>query len=215
MARQPSGVSPLGRSLWFVGCVPVHFNTERSKLPVNGRGLPFPAPVVAHQRDANQFSEWLPSFWAGVRLDATTMVAALDALKTNQPRVLVVLLGETDEWAHERRYDLYLDAAHRADRFIQLLWETAQGLPRYRGRTSLLIATDHGRGPDRDWTDHGVDVRPADRIWMAVMGPTVRPTDVIRVQSGTQSQFAATLAGLVGESWQSARPSAAAALRLR
>ena len=50
---------------------------------------------------------------------------------------------------------------------------------------------------------------------MAVMGPKIQPNGDIRQQSGTQSQFAATLAKLVGESWQSARPSAAAALRLK
>ncbi len=194
---------------------PFIFNTDRSKLPVNGDGPPFVAPVTAYQRDANQFSEWLPNLWTAARLDAPTMAAALDALKTKQPRVLVILLGETDEWAHERRYDLYLDAARRTDRFIELLWETAQRLPAYRGRTSLIVATDHGRGPGRDWTDHGVDVLPADRIWMAVMGPRVHPSAAIRAQSGTQSQFAATLASLVGESWQSATPNAAAALRLR
>ncbi len=194
---------------------PFIFNTDRSKLPVNSSGPPFPAPLTAYQRDANQFSAWLPNHWAGVRLDASTMAAALDGLKTKQPRVLVILLGETDEWAHERRYDLYLDAARRTDRFIELLWETAQRLPAYRGRTSLIVATDHGRGPGRDWTDHGVDIAPANRIWMAVMGPGIRPNADIRAQSGTQSQFAATLASLVGESWQSATPNAAAALRLR
>ena len=40
-----------------------------------------------------------------------------------------VMLGETDEWAHGRRYDLYLDAARRNDRFIRQFWETAQALP--------------------------------------------------------------------------------------
>ena len=39
------------------------------------------------------------------------MHAAIECLRTRKPRVLYVLLGETDEWAHEPRYDLYLDAA--------------------------------------------------------------------------------------------------------
>lgn len=194
---------------------PFIFNTARSRLPVNADGPPFPAPTTAHHRATNRFAERLPNFWGGVRLDASTMAAALDALVTRGPRVLVVLLGETDEWAHERRYDLYLDAARRADQFIQQLWEAAQASPAGRGRTSLVIATDHGRGPGRDWTDHGVDVPPSDRIWMAVMGPKIVPNDDLRRQSGTQSQFAATIAMLVGESWQSARPGAAAPLRIK
>ncbi len=194
---------------------PFIFNTTRSRLPVNAAGPPFPAPTTAHHQATNRFAEWLPNFWGGVRLDASTMAAALDALVTRGPRVLVVLLGETDEWAHERRYDLYLDAARRADQFIQQLWEATQALPAGRGRTSMVIATDHGRGPARDWTDHGVDVPPSDRIWMAVMGPKIAPNDGLRRQSGTQSQFAATIAMLVGESWQSARPGAAAPIRIK
>ena len=74
---------------------------------------------------------------------------ALEYLKKNRPRVLYVMLGETDEWAHGRRYDLYLDAAWRNDRFIQRLWEAAQSLPEYAGRTALLI-------DDRSWPrQHG------------------------------------------------------------
>ena len=127
---------------------PFIFNTDRSKLPVNANGPPFPSPTTGQQRATNRFTEWLPNHWAGVRLDAATMAAALDALTTRQPRVLVVLLGETDERAHERRYDLYLDAAHQAAK----------------------------RNP---------------------------------------KSIRRTLALLVRESWQSARPSAAAALRLK
>ena len=82
------------------------------------------------------------------------------------------MLGETDEWAHGRRYDLYLDAAQRNDRFVKRLWETAQSMPEYANRTALVMATDHGRGDTpRDWTDHGRKVPAAERIWMAVMGP--------------------------------------------
>ncbi len=195
---------------------PFIFNATRSKLPVNGDGLPFPTAKTEAERAMNEMTEWLPTHWASARLDAPTMAGALAALRTRRPRILTVLLGETDEWAHERRYDLYLDAAHRSDRFIELLWTTAQSLPEYRGRTSLLVSVDHGRGPTgRDWTDHGEEVPPADRVWMAVMGPNVGTEPRLRAQSGTQSQFAATLARLVGEDWQSARPGAAPPIRLR
>lgn len=193
---------------------PSIFNVGRSRLPVNGAGLPFPTPTSERERMANQMTEWLPTLWRAARLDAPTMAGALEALRTRRPRVLAVLLGETDEWAHERRYDLYLDAARRSDDFIRTLWETAQSLPEYRGRTSLIIATDHGRGPTRDWTDHGRDVPAAERIWMAIMGPEVTLTGVRANQPATQSQFAATVARLVGQDWQSARVGAAPAIRI-
>lgn len=194
---------------------PFIFNTARSKLPVNADGLPFPSGKTSTEMIQNEMAGWLPELWKGARMDAMTMAGAITALRTRRPRVLVVLLGETDEWAHERRYDLYLDAARRSDRMIEELWTTAQSIPAYRGRTSLLIATDHGRGLDREWSDHGDEVPAAERIWMAAMGPRVGVDRSLRTQSGTQSQFAATIAKLLGEDWQSARPSAAPPITLR
>jgi hypothetical protein len=209
----------LGRSVEVFGSwdvFPFIFNAERSGLPINGDGLPFPDPRSPVEVALNEMTGWLPRLWASARLDAPTMAGALGALRSRQPRILTVLLGETDEWAHQGRYDLYLDAARRSDEFLALLWTTAQSLAEARGRTSLLISVDHGRGPDTEtWTDHGREVPAADRIWMAVMGPQVSSTAELRRQSGTQGQFAATLARLVGEDWQTARPDAAPPLRLR
>jgi hypothetical protein len=131
----------------------------RSRLFVNGNGVPFEEPQTDRERLIDEFTADLPASSGGGRYDAAAMQGALEYLRTRQPRVLYVLLGETDEWAHERRYDLYLDAAHRSDRFLQRLWETAQSLPAYRGRTALVVATDHGRGATpQDWTDHGQKV---------------------------------------------------------
>ena len=184
---------------------PFIFNVARSHLPLNGDGLPFPHPTEA-QRLANAMTDALPSLWSGARLDAITMIAARQALELRRPKVLVVLLGETDEWAHDRRYDQYLDAAHRADRFIGELWTRLQQLPEYRGKTSLVLATDHGRGAGRDWSDHGRDVPAAERIWMAVMGPEVPALGPRRDANAAQSQLAATIASLLGERWTVGQP---------
>jgi hypothetical protein len=190
--------------------LPFILAAERSRLPVNGDGPPFDEPQTDRERLLNEFTAELPASWDGSRFDAPTMQGALEYLKTRQPRVLYVLLGETDEWAHERRYDVYLDAAHRSDRFLRRLWETAQSLPAYRGRTALIVTTDHGRGATaRDWTDHGREVPAAERIWMAVMGPDTPALGVRKGVTVTQSQFAATIAALLGEAFRSGVPAAA------
>jgi hypothetical protein len=31
--------------------------------------------------------------------------------------------GETDDWGHEGRYDLYLHAARNFDQFVRILWK--------------------------------------------------------------------------------------------
>ena len=182
----------------------------RSGLHVNGDGPAVLDPTSDRERLLNEFTADLPAYWTGARFDAPTMEGALEYLRTRQPRVLYVMLDETDEWAHERRYDLYLDAAGRSDRFVRRLWETARSLPAYRGRTALVLATDHGRGDTpRDWTDHGEKVPAAERVWMAVMGPS---TPALGLRDGTRatlSQLAATVATLLGEDFRTASPGAA------
>lgn len=183
---------------------------ERSGVMVNASGPIVAAPETDRARLLNEFAADLPLYWGSARFDAATMQGALEHLRVRRPRVLYVALDETDEWAHERRYDLYLDAAHRSDRFVRRLWELAQSLPTHRGTTALVVATDHGRGDaGQDWTDHGEKVPEADRIWMAVMGPDTPPLGVRTGVQATQSQLAATVARLVGEDFGAGVPEAA------
>ena len=79
-------------------------------------------------------------------------------MKLHKPRVLFVGLGDTDELAHARQYDLYLDAAHRADAYLKELWDTVQGMKEYRGKTALIFSPDHGRGEGPEWKSHGEKV---------------------------------------------------------
>jgi hypothetical protein len=183
---------------------------ERSGVYANGHGPAVLEPASDRDHLLNAFTEDLPLYWADERFDAATMQGALEYLRTRQPRVLYVMLGETDSWAHGRRYDLYLDAAWRSDRFVRRLWDTAQSLPAYRGKTALVLTTDHGRGATpRDWTDHGEKVPAAEPIWMAVMGPGTPALGVREGVQATQSQLAATVAALLGEDFRKASPKAA------
>jgi len=55
-------------------------------------------------------------------------------------------LGETDEFAHQGRYDQYLQKAHQFDQMIAELWYFVQTDPFYKDNTIFLITTDHGGG---------------------------------------------------------------------
>jgi type I phosphodiesterase/nucleotide pyrophosphatase len=196
--------------------LPWILNEPRSGVPSNAAGGPFPDAKTDDERTMNDYSADLPRYWSEERFDATTGLGALEYLRTRHPRVLYVMLGETDEWAHGRRYDLYLDAAQRNDRFIRKLWEAAQAIPQYANHTALLIATDHGRGDTgKDWTDHGRDVPASERIWMAAMGPSVAGLGLRGDGEVTQSQIAATIAALLGEDYVGAQPKAAPPLDFR
>ncbi len=194
--------------------LPYILNVDRSHLPV-GSLTPVPSPRTERERAINDLSADLPHLWDDAILDAPVMQAALESLRARQPRVLYVMLGETDEWAHEGRYDLYLDAAFRSDRFLGRLWDTLQSLPAYKGTTTLVVTTDHGRGATvKDWTDHGRDVPAAETTWMAMIGPGSAPHGLRDGVTITTSQLAATVAALLGEDYRAARPQAAPPIKV-
>ncbi|RPI91188.1 MAG: AP protein, partial [Planctomycetaceae bacterium] len=107
-------------------------NAERSGIHVNSGWQPIdPAVEAARAAVLGDVTGDLPRLWDGVRYDALTYQATLDYLKDHRPRLLFVSLGETDDFAHEGRYDLYLDSAFRNDRLIERLWNHLQSLPEY------------------------------------------------------------------------------------
>jgi arylsulfatase A-like enzyme len=135
-----------------------------------------------------------------VRDDAYTFRVAMEALPRTRPRVLLLSLG-VDDYAHRGRYDQYLHASHQFDANLKELWETLQAHPQYRDTTTLIIATDHGRGhTPRDWRDHNADTPGSDEIWLAVIGPdTPRLGERADASEATLGQVAATIAALLGE----------------
>jgi hypothetical protein len=138
-------------------------------------------------------------------------VPLLDYVKTGKPRLLFVGYGETDNWAHQGRYDLVLESAHGFDHFVQQLWETMQAMPEYRDQTTFILTTDHGRGSGLvEWKEHGVDEKGSENIWIAVIGPdTPARGERENVGAVTQSQIAATVAALLGQDYRHAVPAAA------
>ena len=196
--------------------LPFILNTERSRLPVGSGFAPVPEPRTEREKDINELARDLPAYWNYGTFDAPIVYGALEALKSSRPRVLYVMLGEGDEWAHEGRYGLYLDATKRADSFLEKIWNALQSLPDYRGRTILLVTTDHGRGAtSKDWSDHGKDVPAAEDTWIAALGPAIPPLGIRSSLTVTTAQLAATIASVVGEDYRTAVPAAAPALPLR
>jgi hypothetical protein len=192
-------------------------NEKRAGFPIvaGWRQIPSFAGVPLSEREQvlNALLARTTQLWPDEPPDSFIQEAAIEYLIRHKPRVFYVSLGETDEWAHMRRYDLYLESALRSDAFIKRLWETVQSMPEYAGRTSLVITTDHGRGATpKDWTDHGAKTPGAEGWWAAVLGPQVPAKGVIGEGEETQGQIAATVAALVGEDYRAAVPKAAAGL---
>jgi hypothetical protein len=190
------------------------FNRSRSGLVIQAGWTPPPAKAPPDPRDAllkRLYETTTPLDEEDVD-NSLLQVALLDYVKTAKPRVLFVGYGETDNWAHQGRYDLVLDSAHRTDAFIGELWDTMQSMPQYRGTTTFIITTDHGRGGGlTEWKEHGVEEKGSENIWLAVIGPDTRALGERRGGAAVvQAQIAATLAALVGRDYPAAVPRAAA-----
>jgi hypothetical protein len=186
-------------------------NRERSGVLVNAGFEPVPG-TGERIATLNQLQAETTPPEDSVRADSFTFMAAMHHLQTARPRVLYIGLGETDDWAHAGRYDRYLLSAHRFDRYMQRLWDTLQSMPGYRGTTSLVLTTDHGRGEAAGgaWRTHGAKVPGAENIWIAVLGPdTAALGERANTGAVTQSQVAATVAALLGEDFPTAMPGVA------
>lgn len=200
---------------------PFIINENRSGIPVNAGWEALATDpklnlqgtgAVEALRQLDEFSSEMPRCFPEVRYDFLTFRAAEEFLRAGKPRLMYVALGETDDWAHAGRYDLYLDSAFRNDDYIRRLWLLAQSMPEYRDCTTLILTTDHGRGDNRvDWKNHGEKIEHCQHIWIAVMGPDTTHR-IVQGTTVTQSQIAATVAACLGYDYPASVPQAAAPL---
>ncbi len=186
------------------------FARDRSGLWVRaGWEAPFPSPRNDRERELNDLYAHFVRYWDNNTFDALAHASAIEYLREYRPRVLFVGYGEPDEWAHGRRYDLYLRSIRQVDAGIEELWNTMQSIPEYRGTTTFIITADHGRGRGNEWTDHGREVDGAERVWIGVIGPDTPARGARSSEIVTQAQIAATIAALLGKDFNTAMPAAA------
>lgn len=190
---------------------PSIFNRERCGFLVNAGYEPLTDGKITPQIELlNRLKQETPRKWGGEPYDSFTFYTALEYFKQNQPRVFFLSLGETDEWAHEGRYDEYLIAANRFDSYLKQLWESVQSMPQYRNKTTLIIATDHGRGDaPQGWRHHAAAIPGSENVWIAVIGPdTPALGERSRSEPVMQNQIAATVAAFLGEDYNAVEPKA-------
>jgi hypothetical protein len=186
-------------------------NAPRSGLPVNAGWQPLTGLPASPRVDMlNELTAESPMFGEDTRNDALTFRAAKEYLLAKRPRVLYVAFDQTDEQGHAGRYDRVLGCAHKVDQFVKDLWETMQTLPGYRGTTTLIFTTDHGRGdPPVDWKNHGKRTAGSEAVWAGFLGPDTPPMgerkNAVEI---THVQIASTLAALLGEDFRTAVPGA-------
>lgn len=181
-------------------------NSKRNGILVNVSGDEFPFPGEKFKL-LNDLQELSPRP-IGYRPDIFTYAAAREYLKDYHPKALYIALDEPDDMAHIGLYDQYIKSAHGADAMIADLWQTLQSMPEYKGKTTLVVTCDHGRG-DRgkaSWMHHGnfkkiplYHIPESNQIWMAFLGPGIPARgEVSGGEKIYQAQMASTLARILG-----------------
>jgi hypothetical protein len=185
---------------------PYIINMERSGVPVNAGFDVATKDPNDTELLLNKLQNEIRSPWSTVRLDPFTHQYALEYLKKEKPNLLFISYGETDDWAHDGKYDEYLFAATQTDKYLEELWSFIQSDAQYKDKTTLIITTDHGRGtdPKDTWRNHGSSVPNGGEIWIAMLGPGINSKGEVSSPGQLyQNQIASTVAKLLGIEIQS------------
>ena len=192
---------------------PYIINSQRSGVPVNVSATPIVGPPTQHEIWLQQLQAQMPLAFPAVRHDALTHQHALEALRSDKPRVMYIAYGEPDDFAHEGKYGEYLGATHRFDAFLKELWQSVQADQAYADQTAILITTDHGRGelPLENWQHHSSleaarrsdpkaeGIAGSEQIWLAALGANVASQGLkVLAQEQLQSQVTATMLNVLG-----------------
>lgn len=184
-------------------------NRNRNGIMVNN---PFEDLKGDHLTEAeqlvNEMQHYEPQLWGdGERWDASTYALAKAYIQANHPKVVYLDLADTDDHAHEGKYDFYLDATHNIDAMIGSLWSYIQKDPFYKNNTSIVIMPDHGRGEGRQWTSHGSGTPHSNDTWFMAIGPKIKPLGEVKNNGQIyQDQYAKTIARLLGLNFTSVNP---------
>ncbi len=185
---------------------PYILNKERSKLAINSG-----YEMMTGEDDDSTYQfinevEGQVEHKSNTRYDWLTYLNAREYIQKNQPRVVFLGFGETDNFAHQGRYDLYLQHAAAIDKMIEDLWYYVQTNPFYKDKTTFIITTDHGRGRSASsWFTHLFFVGGSGQTWIALLGPDIAPKGEMKNdQQLHQKQIAATVALLLGQKFETA-----------
>lgn len=204
-SRDPYKGKVAAFSSWDV--LPFILNEERAGFSVNGG---YEKQEDASLTASTQMSEELTDqdFFEKkhTRFDQLTFIAAKEYMRTQQPKVVYIGWGEADEFAHEARYDLYLEQANKVDRMLAELWHFIQTTEGYKNNTIILITTDHGRGAkDANWNKHHTFVKGSTQTWTMMIGPGIEALGEIKsAEQGYQWELAEWMANILGESFDAA-----------
>lgn len=192
-------------SSWNV--FPYILNEKRSNFPVNSGYEILDETEDTNNVIINKVQQSVVK-QTNTRYDMLTYASAKEYIQHNHPKVTFIGFGETDEYDHEDQYDMYLQKANQVDGYISDLWYYLQTDPFYKGNTTLIITTDHGRGRKAStWNTHGFFTKGSGETWLAMLGPGIMPLGEMKSQQQLYSkEIAQTIAAILGLEFKANHP---------
>jgi hypothetical protein len=183
---------------------PYILNEKRSQIILNSGYCQMPGEEGDSLTEAINMLEENVYPKTHTRYDWLTYLTAREYIERKHPRIVFLSLGQTDIYAHQGRYDLYLEGASAIDKMIAELWYYTQTQPFYKGNTTFIITTDHGRGNSSStWVKHGIFTKGSGETWIAMLGQGIVSLGELKTVKQTyQKQIAPTIASLLGQKFE-------------
>lgn len=196
------------RDLRYQGSVVMYGSWKSTRYAIHNEQAHIPASVSYEKNVAktqtsvlnmiDRMMEGMPRFWRSEHFDAFTYAYAIETLMSDHPKVMWISFGDCDEWAHARKYDLYLDAANATDAFIRDIYNTCEADKFYKGKTTYLITCDHGRGSGTEWANHGSSTKGSEATWLMLLGRGIEAKgETVNNGPFLTKQVAATIANIL------------------
>ncbi len=131
--------------------------------------------------------------------DELTFFMTKEIMSRLAPSLVLVNFWDIDV-AHFGAYSLYLEAIRRTDRLVHGLWEHAQSLPAYRGRTTFVVVPEMGRDGDpsgNGFQNHRSGDESCRRLWLLAVGAGV-PRGLVSERPIRTTDVAPTLGRVLG-----------------
>lgn len=109
-----------------------------------------------------------------IRLDQYTFNQAMHYFDKYKPKFMWVSLTNADEAGHENNVTAYKNAIASYDQYIDRIIATLKNDYLY-DNTLIIITTDHGRGLNKMWTDHGPEMPETKATWAIVFNGELLP----------------------------------------
>ena len=137
---------------------------------------------------------------SGYRDDSLTYELALNVLKNDHPKLMLIGFKEPDPSGHSGNWDNYVKETKTTYRFCRKIWDFLQNDSVYSGSTTVFITNDHGRhsdGVSNGFISHGDGCEGCRHVLLYASGPDFKEGVVVK-NSHEQLDVPVTIGALLG-----------------